>query len=123
MAQKDLTPQQIEMELRRLKSELGKAREKLNQRAEDYLKATREYKKEFAKTFVAAKIQGNKTVKECEMLAQQATAGLEAMYKATEQLVLNERKAVDTLLAEVDITRSLYSKAYREQDQYHHKGE
>jgi hypothetical protein len=38
-------------------------------------------------------------------------------------LVLNERKAVDTLLAEVDITRSLYSKAYREQDQYHHKGE
>jgi 4-hydroxy-L-threonine phosphate dehydrogenase PdxA len=123
MAQKDLTPQQIERELRRLKSELGKAREKLNQRAEDYLNATREYKKEFAKTFVAAKIQGNKTVKECEMLAQQATAGLEAMYKATEQLVLNERKAVDTLLAEVDITRSLYSKAYREQDQYHHKGE
>ena len=123
MAQKDLTPQQIEMELRRLKSALGKAREKLNQRAEDYLNATREYKKEFAKTFVAAKIQGNKTVKECEMLAQQATAGLEAMYKATEQLVLNERKAVDTLLAEVDITRSLYSKAYREQDQYHHKGE
>lgn len=123
MAQKDLTPQQIERELRRLKSELGKAREKLNQRAEDYLNATRDYKKEFAKTFVAAKIQGNKTVKECEMLAQQATAGLEAMYKATEQLVLNERKAVDTLLAEVDITRSLYSKAYREQDQYHHKGE
>ena len=123
MAQKDLTPQQIEMELRRLKSALGKAREMLNQRAEDYLNATREYKKEFAKTFVAAKIQGNKTVKECEMLAQQATAGLEAMYKATEQLVLNERKAVDTLLAEVDITRSLYSKAYREQDQYHHKGE
>jgi 4-hydroxy-L-threonine phosphate dehydrogenase PdxA len=123
MAQKDLTPQQIERELRRLKSELGKAREKLNQRAEDYLEATRDYKKEFAKTFVAAKIQGNKTVKECEMLAQQATAGLEAMYKATEQLVLNERKAVDTLLAEVDITRSLYSKAYREQDQYHHKGE
>ena len=62
-------------------------------------------------------------MKECEMLAQQATAGLEAMYKATEQLVLNERKAVDTLLAEVDITRSLYSKAYREQDQYHYKGE
>ena len=123
MAQKDLTPQQIEMELRRLKSALGKAREKLNQRAEDYLNATREYKKEFAKTFVAAKIQGNKTVKECEMLAQQATTGLEAMYKATEQLVLNARKAVDTLLAEVDITRSLYSKAYREQDQYHHKGE
>jgi len=123
MAQKDLTPQQIERELLRLKNALGKAREKLNQRAEDYLKATREYKKEFAKTFVAAKIQGNKTVKECEMLAQQATAGLEAMYKATEQLVLNERKAVDTLLAEVDITRSLYSKAYREQDQYHHKGE
>jgi len=123
MAQKDLTPYQIEMELRRLKSALGKAREMLNQRAEDYLNATREYKKEFAKTFVAAKIQGNKTVKECEMLAQQATAGLEAMYKATEQLVLNERKAVDTLLAEVDITRSLYSKAYREQDQYHHKGE
>ena len=123
MAQKDLTPQQIERELRRLKSELGKAREKLNQRAEDYLNATRDYKKEFAKTFVAAKIQGNKTVKECEMLAQQATAGQEAMYKATEQLVLNERKAVDTLLAEVDITRSLYSKAYREQDQYHHKGE
>jgi phage-related tail protein len=123
MAQKDLTPYQIERELLRLKNALGKAREKLNQRAEDYLKATREYKKEFAKTFVAAKIQGNKTVKECEMLAQQATAGLEAMYKATEQLVLNERKAVDTLLAEVDITRSLYSKAYREQDQYHHKGE
>jgi len=123
MAQKDLTPYQIERELRRLKSALGKAREKLNQRAEDYLNATREYKKEFAKTFVAAKIQGNKTVKECEMLAQQATAGLEAMYKATEQLVLNESKAVDTLLAEVDITRSLYSKAYREQDQYHHKGE
>lgn len=123
MAQKDLTPYQIEMELRRLKSALGKAREMLNQRAEDYLNATREYKKEFAKTFVAAKIQGNKTVKECEMLAQQATAGLEAMYKATEQLVLNERKAVDTLLAEVDITRSLYSKAYREQDQYFHKGE
>src|SRR5690554_208233 len=123
MAQKDLTPYQIERELIRLKNALGKAREKLNQRAEDYLKATREYKKEFAKTFVAAKIQGNKTVKECEMLAQQATAGLEAMYKATEQLVLNERKAVDTLLAEVDITRSLYSKAYREQDQYHHKGE
>lgn len=123
MAQKDLTPYQIERELLRLKNALGKAREKLNQRAEDYLNATREYKKEFAKTFVAAKIQGNKTVKECEMLAQQATAGLEAMYKATEQLVLNERKAVDTLLAEVDITRSLYSKAYREQDQYHHKGE
>jgi 4-hydroxy-L-threonine phosphate dehydrogenase PdxA len=123
MAQKDLTPYQIERELLRLKNALGKAREMLNQRAEDYLKATREYKKEFAKTFVAAKIQGNKTVKECEMLAQQATAGLEAMYKATEQLVLNERKAVDTLLAEVDITRSLYSKAYREQDQYHHKGE
>mgnify|MGYP001419020832 FL=1 len=123
MAQKDLTPYQIERELLRLKNALGKAREMLNQRAEDYLNATREYKKEFAKTFVAAKIQGNKTVKECEMLAQQATAGLEAMYKATEQLVLNERKAVDTLLAEVDITRSLYSKAYREQDQYHHKGE
>ena len=123
MAQKDLTPYQIERELLRLKNALGKAREKLNQRAEDYLNATKEYKKEFAKTFVAAKIQGNKTVKECEMLAQQATAGLEAMYKATEQLVLNERKAVDTLLAEVDITRSLYSKAYREQDQYHHKGE
>jgi len=123
MAQKDLTPYQIERELLRLKNALGKAREMLNQRAEDYLEATREYKKEFAKTFVAAKIQGNKTVKECEMLAQQATAGLEAMYKATEQLVLNERKAVDTLLAEVDITRSLYSKAYREQDQYHHKGE
>ena len=123
MAQKDLTPYQIERELLRLKNALGKAREMLNQRAEDYLEATRDYKKEFAKTFVAAKIQGNKTVKECEMLAQQATAGLEAMYKATEQLVLNERKAVDTLLAEVDITRSLYSKAYREQDQYHHKGE
>jgi hypothetical protein len=123
MAQKDLTPYQIERELLRLKNALGKAREKLNQRAEDYLKATREFKAEFAKVFVAAKIDGGRTIRECEMLAQQATAGQEAMYKATEQLVLNERKAVDTLLAEVDITRSLYSKAYREQDQYHHKGE
>ncbi len=43
--QKDLTPQQIEKELRRLKSQLGKAREKLNQRAEDYLKATRSKKR------------------------------------------------------------------------------
>ncbi len=97
-----ITPYQIERELLRLKNALGKAREKLNQRAEDYLNATREYKKEFAKTFVAAKIQGNKTVKECEMLAQQATAGLEAMYKATEQLVLNERKAVDTVQITLD---------------------
>ena len=123
MAQKDLTPMQIERELLRLKSKLGQAREKLNQRAEDYLNATKEYKTEYAKAFVTAKMQGDKTIKECEMLAQQATAHLEAMYKATEQLVLNERKAVDTLLAEVDITRSLYSKAYREQDQYFHKGE
>lgn len=121
--QKDLTPQQIERELIRLKSKLGQAREKLNQRAEDYLKAAREYKAEYAKAFLIAKMDGGKSVRECEMEAQKVTAHQEAMYKATEQLVLNERKAVDTLLAEVDITRSLYSKAYREQDQYHYKGE
>ena len=115
---KELSPQQIEHELRRLKDKLGKSRERMNQRADDYLSATKEFKSKFAKAFMLAKI-GNKTVKECEMIAQQETAGEEAMYKATEQLVLNERKAVDTLLMECDITRSLYSKAHKEQDQYH----
>ncbi len=115
---KDLTPQQIEFELRRLKNELGKSRERMNTRADDYLKATREYKSKFAKAFMTAKLNGTGTAKECEMIAQQETAGEEAMYKATEQLILNERKAVDTLLMECDITRSLYSKAAREEEQY-----
>lgn len=117
--QKDLTPAQIERELLRLKNELGRAREKLNARAEEYMNATREYKAKYAQEFLKASLHKKadgkpKSARECEIEAQKQTAGEEAQYKAAEQMVLNERKAVDTLLAEVDIVRSLYSKAFEE---------
>lgn len=113
---RDLTPYEIECELRRLKNELGQARERLNGRAADYQKAAREYKGKYAKCFMTARLDkaSYPTVKDCEMFAQSESAGEEAIYKATEQLVLNERKAVDTILAEADITRSLYARAYEE---------
>ncbi|KRQ86036.1 hypothetical protein ABG79_02168 [Caloramator mitchellensis] len=114
---KDLTPQELEQELLRVKDELSKARERMNQRAEEYRQATREYKAEYAKAFLEAKLEKS-TVKECEIYAMMKTAGLEARYKAAEQLVLNERKAVDVLIEECEILRSLYSKAYKEQEQY-----
>ena len=112
----DLTPYEIECELRKLKNELGQAREKLNGRAIDYEKAARDFKGKYAMAYMAARFDKATypSVKDCEMFAQSETATEESLYKATEQLVLNERKAVDTLLAEVDITRSLYSKAFRE---------
>lgn len=112
----DLTPLQIEHELRRLKSQLGQARERLNSRAIDYQNAAREYKGKYAKAYMTARLDKAKypSVEDCKMFAQSETSEEEAMYKASEQLVLNERKAVDTLLAEVDITRSLYSKAFKE---------
>ena len=113
---RDLTPYQLEQELLKLKNELGQARERLNSRAVDYQKATREFKQAYAIAFMTARLDKAKypSVKDCEMFAQSETANLESMYKATEQLVLNERKAFDGLLASVDITRSLYSKCFEE---------
>jgi ribosomal protein L29 len=115
----DLSPLQIEHELRRLKSQLGQVRERLNSRAADYEKAAREYKRDYARAYMTARLDKPKypSVEDCKMFAQSETSGEEALYKATEQLVLNERKAVDTLLMECDITRSLYSKAFKELEQ------
>jgi len=116
----DKSPLELERELLRLKNKLGKAREHLNSRAADYQKAASQYKREYAKAYMAARLNKGEypSVKDCEMAAQEHTATEEALYKASEQLVLNERKAVDTILAEIDIVRSLYSKAHRELDQY-----
>ena len=115
----DLSPRELEQELLRLKNELGQAREKLNYVTKKYLEATKAYKKKYAQFFIKAKLDDNyKTVKEAEIFAQKETAEEEAMYKATEQMVLNERKAVDVLLAQVEITRSLYARAHEEQKQY-----
>lgn len=113
---RDLTPLEIEHELRRLKNELGQARERLNSRAADYEKAAREYKHDYAKAFMTARLDKAKypSVEDCKMFAQSETSTKEALYRAAEQLVLNERKSADLLICEVDICRSLYSKAYKE---------
>lgn len=113
---RDLTPYELEQELLALRSELGQARERLNSRAMDYEKAAREFKKAYAVAYMTARLDKAKypSVKDCEMFAQSETSGLEALYKATEQLVLNERKAFDGLIAECDIVRSLFSKSHKE---------
>jgi hypothetical protein len=112
----DLTPLQLERELWRLKNELGQARERLNSRAADYEKAAAEFKLKYARAFMTARLDkaGYPSVEDCKMFAQSETSREEALYRASEQLVLNERKAFDGLLAEVDITRSLYSKCFEE---------
>ena len=116
----DLSPYEIEQRLRSLYNQLAQVRENLNRRADDYQSAAAEFKTNYAKAFLEARMN-TKTIKEAEMKAQQFTASEEARYKATEQLVLNERKAVDALIAQVDIARSLYAKATREEE-YYRKG-
>lgn len=121
---KDLSPYELEEELIRLKNELGSTRERMNKRASDHLSALTKYKKRYAEVFMQCALgEVKKSMRECDMIAQKETAEDEALSKATEQLILNERKAADILIEECEITRSLYAHAFKEMEQYHKKGE
>lgn len=124
----DLNHYQLATDLKKARNDLGMAREKLNRLADQYSKAMLAYKKAYATAYMRALTDPElkekyRSAKDKEIFALEATYFHEVSYRSAEQQLLNQRKIVDSILSEIDILRSLFSRAAKEYDDYHLKND